>query len=84
AVTGGALAGGSGEARVAGVTTDSRADVAGKLFVALSGERFDGHRFVEDVARAGAAAVLVGRDAARARGGRGRPRSARAHRHARR
>ncbi|HEY3496662.1 MAG TPA: UDP-N-acetylmuramoyl-tripeptide--D-alanyl-D-alanine ligase [Polyangiaceae bacterium] len=62
AVTGGALAGGSGEARVAGVTTDSRADVAGKLFVALSGERFDGHRFVEDVARAGAAAVLVGRD----------------------
>ena len=62
ALTSGTLSGGAGEARVTGVTTDSRADVRGKLFVALSGERFDGHAFVHEVARAGAAAVLVGRD----------------------
>lgn len=58
----------SGEARrgreqaVHGVTTDSRQDVSGKLFVALTGEHFDGHEFVADVARRGAAAVLVSRD----------------------
>lgn len=49
-------------AAVRGVTTDSRDDVAGKLFVALAGERFDGHGFVADVARRGAHAVLVSRD----------------------
>ncbi len=44
---------------VRGVTTDSRADVRGKLFVALEGEHFDGHAFIPEVVRAGAAAVLV-------------------------
>jgi UDP-N-acetylmuramoyl-tripeptide--D-alanyl-D-alanine ligase len=47
---------------ITGITTDSRADVTGKLFVALKGESFDGHRFVADVARAGAHAVLVSDD----------------------
>lgn len=47
---------------VTGVTTDTRADVEGKLFVALSGERFDGHEFVVDAVKAGAAAVLVERE----------------------
>ncbi len=46
---------------VRGVTTDSRGGVAGKLFVALEGETFDGHRFVEAASRAGAAAALVRR-----------------------
>lgn len=49
-------------AAVTGVTTDSRAAVAGKLFVALTGESFDGHAFVADVARRGAHAVVVSRD----------------------
>jgi UDP-N-acetylmuramoyl-tripeptide--D-alanyl-D-alanine ligase len=49
-------------AQVNGITTDSRGDVSGKLFVALTGESFDGHSFVADVARAGAHAVLVSRD----------------------
>jgi UDP-N-acetylmuramoyl-tripeptide--D-alanyl-D-alanine ligase len=46
-----------------GVCTDSRQDVAGKLFFALVGEHFDAHEFVGDVVRRGAAGVVV-RDAA--------------------
>jgi len=60
-LTGGELASGNAAGSVTGVVTDSRADVRGKLFVALAGERFDAHAFVADVARAGAAAVLVER-----------------------
>ncbi|HET9045885.1 MAG TPA: Mur ligase domain-containing protein, partial [Casimicrobiaceae bacterium] len=41
------------------VTTDSRAIAPGDLFVALKGERFDGHDYVADALRAGAAAALV-------------------------
>ncbi len=44
-----------------GVTTDSRGHCHGRLFVALRGERFDGHNYVAEVARNGAAAVLVDR-----------------------
>ncbi len=63
AATSGTLRSGEGEVVVDGVTTDSREGVEGKLFVALVGERFDGHRFVEDAARAGARAILVRRGA---------------------
>lgn len=41
------------------VSTDSRAIAAGALFIALRGERFDGHAFVADAIRRGAAGVLV-------------------------
>jgi UDP-N-acetylmuramoyl-tripeptide--D-alanyl-D-alanine ligase len=41
------------------VSTDSRLAGPGDLFVALAGPRFDGHDFVEQAARQGAAAVLV-------------------------
>jgi UDP-N-acetylmuramoyl-tripeptide--D-alanyl-D-alanine ligase len=51
------------QAEFDGVITDSRADVAGKLFVALSGERFDAHQFVPEVLSRGAAGVIVRRDA---------------------
>lgn len=44
-----------------GVVTDSRAAAAGDLFVALKGERFDGHDFVGQVIQQGAAAALVER-----------------------
>ncbi len=44
------------------VTTDSRGDVAGALFVALRGERFDAHKFVADVLARGAAAVMIAAD----------------------
>jgi UDP-N-acetylmuramoyl-tripeptide--D-alanyl-D-alanine ligase len=60
--TGGTLSGGAADAKVLGVVTDSRADVRGKLFVALAGERFDGHAYVSQVASAGAAGVVVERD----------------------
>ena len=42
-----------------GVTTDSRSVDAGDLFVALAGERFDGHGFVGEAVRRGAAAALT-------------------------
>jgi UDP-N-acetylmuramoyl-tripeptide--D-alanyl-D-alanine ligase len=44
---------------VTGVSTDSRAITPGCLFVALKGERFDAHAFVEQAVRDGASAVLV-------------------------
>lgn len=41
------------------VGTDTRTLARGALYVALLGERFDGHRFVPDAARQGAAGALV-------------------------
>ena len=41
------------------VTTDSRALQGGDLFIALKGERFDGHEFVSKAAALGAVAALV-------------------------
>ena len=43
------------------VSTDSRAIQSGQLFVALRGERFDGHEFVAAVAAQGAVAAMVDR-----------------------
>lgn len=45
--------------RFAGVTTDTRSLSRGELFVALRGERFDGHAFLEAAAAAGAVAAMV-------------------------
>ncbi len=47
------------DAEFTGVSTDSRSIGKGDLFVALRGERFDGHAFVAAVGRAGAAAAMV-------------------------
>ncbi|PAU75670.1 UDP-N-acetylmuramoyl-tripeptide--D-alanyl-D-alanine ligase [Halomonas salipaludis] len=41
------------------ITTDTRALAAGALFVALRGERFDGHDFIAQARAAGAAAAVV-------------------------
>jgi len=51
-----------------GITTDSREATPGSMFVALRGERFDGHDFVSNAARTGATLLLAerGRVAARA------------------
>ncbi|HLF98620.1 MAG TPA: UDP-N-acetylmuramoyl-tripeptide--D-alanyl-D-alanine ligase [Methylococcaceae bacterium] len=49
------------DVELAGVVTDSRADCAGALFVALQGPRFDGHDFVPQALQQGAAAALVSR-----------------------
>lgn len=42
-----------------GVTTDSRVKSSGELFVALSGERFDGHAYCQMALDNGASALLV-------------------------
>lgn len=42
-----------------GVSTDTRAIAQGTLFVALAGERFDAHDFLDQAVAAGAAALLV-------------------------
>jgi len=44
---------------IAAVSTDSRMVRSGDLFVALRGDRFDGHRFVADALASGAVAVMV-------------------------
>lgn len=44
---------------VQGITDDSRAVTAGSLFVAVKGERVDGHNFIEQAIKAGAAAVIA-------------------------
>jgi UDP-N-acetylmuramoyl-tripeptide--D-alanyl-D-alanine ligase len=57
----------SGTTPITSVTTDSRAIKPGQLFVALKGENFDGHDFVADVAKSGAAGVVIS-DVTRASG----------------
>jgi UDP-N-acetylmuramoyl-tripeptide--D-alanyl-D-alanine ligase len=47
------------DATVTSVSTDSRGVVPGGLFVALHGERLDGHSFVGDALRRGAVGVMV-------------------------
>lgn len=47
------------DTHITGFSTDSRAITKSALFVALRGERFDGHGFVAQARAAGAAAALV-------------------------
>ncbi len=66
-VVGGELrvpAGADASAQVGGVSIDSRAVAPGELFVALAGDRVDGHDFVLDAMGAGAKAALVATDRA--------------------
>lgn len=56
-VTGGSA--GNAAVRVSTVTTDTRRESPGSLFVALAGERFDGHDFLAGAAEAGAVAAMV-------------------------
>jgi len=50
-----------GSAVVSAITTDTRKIGKGNVFVALKGERFDGHDYLHDAVRDGAAAVVVSR-----------------------
>jgi len=61
ASTGGRLLRRSGRC-VRGGAVDSRLVTLGTLFVALRGERTDGHRYLDAAAAAGAAALLVGHE----------------------
>jgi UDP-N-acetylmuramoyl-tripeptide--D-alanyl-D-alanine ligase len=52
---------GDGAVPIAGVSTDTRSVRPGELFVALRGEQFDAHDFVDRALAAGAAALMVER-----------------------
>jgi UDP-N-acetylmuramoyl-tripeptide--D-alanyl-D-alanine ligase len=56
---GASLSSGDGTVAINKVSTDSRTIKTGELFVALRGENFDGHDFVEAVAKSGARGALV-------------------------
>ena len=60
--TKGQLLKGDSSSSVSGISTDSRTLAAGEFFVALVGERFDGHDFIAQAVNQGAAGVLVSRD----------------------
>ena len=50
------------DSRFNGVSIDSRAISKGQLFIALTGPRFDGHHYLNEVAAKGAVAALVERE----------------------
>ena len=56
---GGGLLCGNAAAKVDAICTDSRALKPGALFVALRGEKFDGHDFLRQAVQAGAAGAVV-------------------------
>jgi UDP-N-acetylmuramoyl-tripeptide--D-alanyl-D-alanine ligase len=56
---GASVSSGDGSVVIDKIRTDSRTLKRGELFVALRGENFDGHNFVEAVAKAGAAGAIV-------------------------
>jgi UDP-N-acetylmuramoyl-tripeptide--D-alanyl-D-alanine ligase len=57
--TGGTLISGALENLFYGISTDSRLVSEGNIFVALHGEKFDGHNFLQAALDKGAAGVLV-------------------------
>lgn len=48
-----------GSAHVHGITTDTRKIGKGDVFLALKGERYDGHDYLRDAVRDGASALIV-------------------------
>lgn len=56
---GGRVFAGPADVLIEDVCTDTRALKKGSLFVALRGDNFDGHNFIAEAARQGAAAALV-------------------------
>ncbi|MFN3169764.1 MAG: UDP-N-acetylmuramoylalanyl-D-glutamyl-2,6-diaminopimelate--D-alanyl-D-alanine ligase [Hyphomicrobiales bacterium] len=60
--TGGSVRGKPGD--VSGISIDSRTVAPGDLFIAIKGDQFDGHAFVDAALDAGAAAALVSADQA--------------------
>ena len=64
----GATIEGSGDVEITGIASDSRRVKAGDLFVAVEGLQVDGHAYVLDAVRAGAAAIAVEREVTVPRG----------------
>ena len=57
--TGGRLISGTGNFPISGVSIDSRTIKEGEIFVAIKGDNFDGHDFIDDAIKSGAAGVVV-------------------------
>src|SRR6266436_10426991 len=53
------VSGGNGNVSIDKISTDSRTLKRGELFVALRGENFDGHKFVEAAVKTGAVGAIV-------------------------
>ena len=64
AAAGGQIVSGRADIEVGGVTIDSRRVSRGDLFVAIRGQRFDGHQFVNDAVSKGAAGLVISDTAA--------------------
>ena len=60
---GGRLVGGNPAQTITTVSSDSRSLKPGDLFIAIRGEKFDGHKFLADAARLGAAGAIVEQEA---------------------
>jgi len=57
--SGGQLVAGDPQGTASTICTDSRALKAGDLFVALRGDNFDGHTFIAEASKRGAAGAIV-------------------------
>jgi UDP-N-acetylmuramoyl-tripeptide--D-alanyl-D-alanine ligase len=60
---GGVLIAGSANNNICGVATDSRQVGKGNIFIALRGENFDGHNFVQKAVEKGAASIIISNEA---------------------
>lgn len=52
----------SNDIEIKGISTDSRNIQKGELFIALTGNSFDGHNFINEVFKRGAAAAIVSKN----------------------
>jgi len=50
------------DGEISGVSIDSRSIKAGEIYVAIRGDKFDGHDFIKDAAQKGASAAVVSKD----------------------
>ncbi len=57
--TGGQLVRGTPGRDITGIAIDSRSLQPGEAFIAIHGQRFDGHRFIEQAAHQGASCLIV-------------------------
>src|SRR3989338_1919649 len=62
--TAGELVAGNPDEEIAGVSIDSRTIKKGDIFICIRGERFDGHDFIPQAIKNGAAAICFCRDKA--------------------
>jgi len=63
--TGGRLLQGKEKTSFPGISTDSRTVAEGELFIALKGERFDGHQFAIEALKKSAGGVIIEEDKVR-------------------